>query len=127
MSLRRRRKGPAGHTDNAGDEKTGNQRSIGIAEDDLMLDDFLAGEDHFFCSKCRFAHDAEISPDVGVARSVGTLNVKNGHIGLNRSDGEEFLSGEGAGNRGKLRALAEIASSDGAGRKKWKSGRCRMQ
>src|ERR1051325_4608290 len=92
-----------------------------------MLNDFLAGEDHFFCSKCRFAHDAEISPDVGVARTVGTLDVKNGHIGLNRSDGEEFLSGEGAGNRGKLRALAEIASSDGAGRKKWKSGRCRMQ
>ena len=121
ISLRRRWMRPEGRMDDARHQKSGNERSIRITENDVVIHDFLTGEDHFFCRECRFAHYAEVAPDVSVSCGVGALHVEDSDIRMDSPDREQFLPGEGAADRQKLRALAEIASTDCARRQEGQS------
>jgi hypothetical protein len=51
-----------------------------------MLDDFLAGENHFLRRQGCLAHDAEVAPDVSIAFEVRALDMKDCNLGLNGAD-----------------------------------------
>src|SRR5687767_10926254 len=87
-SLGGRRKRSEGFVYDAGNDEARNHRTIGVAENHVMLDDFLAAENHFLgCQGC-LAHDAEVAPRVSVAFGVRALDMQDCNIGLKSADRE---------------------------------------
>src|SRR5437867_11713552 len=58
-------------------EKSGDHGAIGVASDDLGLNDLFRNHDHPLGGAHCFNHDAKITPAVGVAFRVGALNMNN--------------------------------------------------
>jgi hypothetical protein len=83
-----------------------------------VIDDLFAGQDDFFRRQRRFAHDAEIAPDVGVAFAVGALHVDDRHVGTKGAHSDQILVRERAAQAAKLFRAGKIAPHDRSCRKK---------
>src|SRR5579872_4043650 len=68
-------------------QETGNDSAIRVAGDDFGFDDFFSDHDNSLGGADAFDHDAEISPAVRIAITIGALHVHNRDIGSERAHG----------------------------------------
>ena len=61
-------------------KKSGDCGAIGVAGDDLGLNNFFRDNNDPLRGAHRFNHDPEITPAVGIAFRIGALNMHNRHI-----------------------------------------------
>lgn len=74
--------------DDAGDNEPRYHRSIRVFDDDVVIDQFLAGENHLAGGQRRFAHHSEIPPNMGITLAVGPLHVEDSDVRTNGAYGQ---------------------------------------
>src|SRR5437660_1548836 len=85
ISLYRRGMRPVPALHHRIDQKSWDQRSIGIAGDHLRIDNLFHHHDHALRRAHAFNHHAEISPAVSVALTISALDVHNGDVWVQSS------------------------------------------
>src|SRR5581483_4258138 len=72
-------------------QKAGDHSTIGVAGNDLRVNDLFRHHDHVFCRPHALDHHPEIAPAVRVAVAVGALHVNDGHVRIDRAYCEQRL------------------------------------